>query len=179
MNIITLYLYPKLNFIILKKNTNINIYIYNIYYFFSFSIYNFNLNLKKSLNIVELQNKIPYYNQTKLNHILNNFLFSWNSFFYKKISFSGRGFKKKKKKNCIFLFFNKSHVSLYICNNAILKKLNRNKLLIFYKNWNIYQNNITNILRIRYVNIYTKRGLRLSRQIILKKKGKGGTQTQA
>ena len=54
----------------------------------------------------------------------------------------------------------------------------KNKILFFYKNYLKYTNTFNNIIKIRPANIYTKRGLRLSRQIILKRKGKGGVQTQ-
>ncbi len=42
-----------------------------------------------------------------------------------------------------------------------------------YLKYNHLQKNIVNtILNVRYINIFTKKGLRESRQIILKKKGK-------
>jgi len=178
MKKIILYLYPNLNITIIKNKKNIYLYLYNSTYFFIINNINFIFNIKKTLNILELKSIIPLTNSTKLTNILNNFLFNWTTFFFNKIIFSGRGFKIKKKKNYIFLFFNKSHVSLYIYNNIIIKKLTRNKLLFFHKNQNIHTNDINKILNIRFVNIYTKRGLRLSRQIILKRKGKGGTQPQ-
>lgn len=178
MNKISIYLLPLINFIILTKNKNKFIYIYSNKLFLCLNINNYTIIYKNSINLIELISTYPFKEYKKINNFLNHFLFSWTTFFYKKIMFTGKGFKIKKKKKIVFFFFNKSHVSLVICNTAIIKKINKNKLLFFYKNTNFYNTLLTKILQIRYANIYTKRGLRFSRQIILKRKGKGGVQPQ-
>jgi hypothetical protein len=51
-----------------------------------------------------------------------------------------------------------------------VKKLKKYKMYLKYtnKNYNI----VETILKIRKLNIFTKKGLRLARQVVLKKKGK-------
>ncbi len=178
MNNIIIYLLPKIYFLTLQKNNNKYIYIYNNNLFFFINITNYSFFFKKILNILELKNNYKNISNINISNYLNDFLFSWDYIFNKKIIFSGKGFKIRKKKNYLFLFFNRSHASLLICNNIIIKKIQKNKILFFYKNWIKYSNTFKNIIQIRPANIYTKRGLRFSRQIILKRKGKGGVQTQ-
>ncbi len=43
---------------------------------------------------------------------------------------------------------------------------------MYIKHNNVQKNIINNILNIRYINIFTKKGLRTSRQVVFKKKGK-------
>ena len=107
MKKLIIYLLPNINFITLKKNNKNYIYIYNNNFFFFFNINQYNYYFKKILNILELKNE--YKNNSKnISSYLNNFLFSWNYIFSKKIIFSGKGFKIRKKKNYLFLFFNRS-----------------------------------------------------------------------
>lgn len=178
MNKIAIYLLPRINFLCLKKNANVYIYIYSSNWFIKANVNNYETVYKKSLNILELSTKQPFYKNKAITTILNNFIFSWETFFFKKVSFTGKGFKIKKKQKIVFFFFNKSHISLLICNSAIIKKINKQKILFFYKNYDLYEKILNKILKIRYANIYTKRGLRFSRQLILKRKGKGGVQPQ-
>lgn len=177
MNKINIYLTNTTKFLVLsKKNINF-LFIYSNKLFLSNKIENYIITYRKSLNILELTPKTPL-NIKNITNFLNNFIFSWDFFFHKKITFTGKGFKLKKKQKILFFFFNKSHISLIICNSAILKKLKQNKILFFYKNIKFYNQIFNKILKIRYANIYTKRGLRFSRQLILKRKGKGGVQPQ-
>jgi len=177
MSKIIIYLLPNMHFLTLKKNSSNYIYIYNNIYFIFFNANKYKFYFKKILNIIEINTNIKK-NAQQLSKYLNNFLFSWNYIFSKKIIFSGKGFKIRKKKNFLFLFFNRSHASLLICNNMIIKKIQKNKILFFFKNNMLYNNILKNIVSIRPANIYTKRGLRLSRQTIWKRKGKGGVQAQ-
>ncbi len=178
MNKISIYLLPTLNFLTIKKNNNDYIYLYSQKWFLFKNITNYKIAYKKSINIIELVTKQPFYEFKKISSIINTFIFSWESFFFKKITFTGKGFKIKKKQKIIYFFFNKSHISLIICNSAIIKKIHKNKIIFFYKNIKLYDTILNKILKIRYANIYTKRGLRFSRQLILKRKGKGGVQPQ-
>ncbi len=178
MKTICIYLLPTLNFIMITKNNNFFMYIYSSNWFLYKNITSYNVAYKKSINLIELSSKQPFYNYKHVTIALNNLLFSWESFFFKKIAFTGKGFKIKKKQKVVFFFFNKSHISLMICNSAIIKKIHKQKILFFYKNYSLYSEILNKVLNIRYANIYTKRGLRFSRQLILKRKGKGGVQPQ-
>jgi hypothetical protein len=175
---INIYLIPNKKFIILNNKHYTYLYIYNNNNYLCVLLYKTKLIIIKSLNIIKLHLLFPNKNTQLISSILNNFLLNWNIIFYQKITFNGKGFKIKKKKNIIFFFFNKSHISILINYSTIIKKIQRNKLIFFYKNYNYFNTQFFNkLLNIKYINIYTKRGLRLNRQIVLKKKGKGGTQT--
>jgi hypothetical protein len=68
------------------------------------------------------------------------------------------------------MLFNKSHTTTLWWNNIFLKKLKKYKIYIKYNNKS--SNIIQTILGIRPINIFTKKGLRVARQILKKKKGK-------
>ena len=144
---------------------NIYIYLYNFNYFISLNFINYNLYFNKFLNILKIK---KVYNKK----FLNNFLFTWDNFFFSKIYFLGKGFKLKKIKKNIYFNFNYSHIKLIINQNIILKKIQKTKLIIFSKNINNLNNFCKLIQNIRQINPYTKRGLRKSKQIIYKKKNK-------
>lgn len=167
--ITNIFIPNNINILILKKKNLNNLYFYSKTTFFLINLNNFNIKFNKFLNILSLY-KI---NNVKTNIIkdLNKFLFSWETFFFKKIIFLGKSFKLKKKQN-IFFFFNYSHTVFLIIKNNFLKKIQKNKILFFYKNYLILNNFLKKITNIKQNNIYTKRGLRLSRQLILKRKGK-------
>lgn len=86
-----------------------------------------------------------------------------------KFNFFGRGYKiiTKNKKN--ILIFNKSHINLLFSKNIIIKMNKKNIIYIdLLKNNNV----ITKLLNIKKFNIYKKIGIKLSKQLLLKKKGK-------
>jgi ribosomal protein L6P/L9E len=167
---INIFIPNKVNFLVLNnKNTNI-LYIYNNENYLIIKTTNNNIFFNKSLNLIKFY-KIEK-NETTENCI-NKFLFSWNNFFFKKITFNGKGFKLKKKLQNLIFFFNHSHVTLFIPINVYLKKIQKSKVMIFYKNFRNYTSFLKKIITIRKINIYTKRGLRFSRQLVYKRKGKG------
>jgi len=88
-----------------------------------------------------------------------------------KIKFTGKGYKiKKNTKSSVIMLFNRAHMTVFWWNNIIVKKLKKYKLYIKYTHYN--QTAIRTILNLRSINIFTKKGLRQSRQIVYKKKGK-------
>ena len=123
-----------------------------------------NINLMNStflkLKVNNLQNK-------KLNWFLKQFYICA----FNKIKFSGKGYKiKKNSKQSLILLFNRSHITIIWWKNIILKKLKKYKIYIKYNYKNLPM--VQTILNTRPVNIFTKKGLRNSRQILKKKKGK-------
>ena len=100
---------------------------------------------------------------------MNNFLFTWDNFFFSKIYFLGKGFKLKKINKNIYFNFNYSHIKLLINQDIIIKKIQKTKLILFSKNLHKLNNLCRYILDIKKINVYTKRGLRKSKQIIRKK----------
>lgn len=161
-----------------KNNNTVKfLYLYNNDYFFSI-----NFNEKQSIVINEDTNTIVvetrnFNNKINLfNNEFNKFIYSWDNFFFNKIKFTGKGFKWKKKETNLFLFFNRAHKCFFIGNNIILKRLSKSKVILLKNNYNHLIHDSILVRTIRSNNIFTKRGLRFSRQIILKKKGKTASQ---
>lgn len=170
---IKIFLPKIINFIYLNKNF---IYLYNKNIFLLVNVINYNLFFNKFLNILKLQKKIIN-KKIKNKNIINNFLFTWDNFFFSKIYFLGKGFKLKKFKKNIYFNFNYSHIKLVINNKTLIKKIQKNKILLFSKNINYLIKFSQLIKKIRTISPYTKRGLRLSKQIIYKKRNKSNIQS--
>lgn len=177
---IILFLNNNLNFIFLKKNNNKYIIVYNkinsIYIKYKFNL-NVNIHFFKNLRYILIElNYFTCYSNNQLNLLLNKQIKSVNFYFINKILFFGKGFKIKKFKNkTLNLFFNKSHINFIKWNNIIVKKLKKTKILICSSNFNYTHSIIKTIVGCRKLNIFTKKGLRLSRQLIYKKVGKKTT----
>ena len=157
------------NISIFRKHNIIYLYIYNVNYF---SLIRLSPTLKlylrnqKCLEILQVT-----YNNINLDLYLNKFLKQFFLCEYSKIKFSGKGYKiKKNSTQSLILLFNRAHLTTVWWRNIFLKKYKKYKIYINYTDKNKYF--INTVLKIRYINIFTKKGLRESRQIILKKKGK-------
>ena len=88
-----------------------------------------------------------------------------------KIKFAGKGYKiKKPTKKSFFFLFNKSHPCVIWWKNIHFKKFKKYKTYI--KSTNPIRKLINTILKIRVVNVFTKKGLKLTKNILYKKKGK-------
>lgn len=170
---------PQFEIILLKKNNKLLINLYNTNYKFNFFI-----NLKKSFffinkfnNTIKINHKNIYNNQNLINSNLNNFLKFINIYKFIKIKFKGKGFKIGfyKNKAVMNFFFGASHINIFLIKNTIIKKINKYKFIL--KSNNICQlvNLSKNIINIRKINFYTLRGLRNSRQMLIKRKGRKGT----
>ena len=102
---------------------------------------------------------------------MNKFIKQFYLCNFTKIKFSGKGYKiKKNSKQSLILLFNRSHTTILWWKNTFIKKIKKYKLYIKYNNTN--KTIIQTLLCIRPINIFTKKGLRTSRQILFKKKGK-------
>lgn len=171
MKNIKIFVPYNINVSVLENNNNKIIYLYNNNYFFSL--------ISTKLLFINYDSKYIHLYNTKLNNKislfnneLNNFLYSWETIFFNKIKFTGKGFKFKKKINNIFLYFNRAHKCFFIGKNIIVKRLSKNKIILLKNNFYDLTKDSIILRNIRKNNIFTKRGLRFSRQIILKKKGK-------
>lgn len=177
MNNVFFFIPYNINYLLIenKKKSNKFIYLYNDDYYFCIKVNN-SIFINKDANTIKLSDD-SFNNKNKLfNNELSKFLFSWDNLFFNKIKFTGKGFKFKKKINNLFLYFNRAHKCFFIGNNIILKRLSKNKVILLKNNYNHLINDSILIRNIRYNNIFTKRGLRFSRQIIYKKKGKTAAQ---
>ena len=171
------------NFIILKKyNSELTyktfIYIFNnIYYFIApIHIENTYINSLNHVLYIKTFQKINNKKKNKLNHNLFNlykdFFSSWNFFPTTKFFLTGKGFKLKKKHNFTQFFVNTSHKMILLSNTNFIKKITKNKFLLILLNKKYNNHKLTYIAKL---NIFSKRGLRSSRQIIPRKQGKSNT----
>lgn len=175
MRQVNIFIPYTIEFFLIQNNKNNILYLNSENLYAAITIKHNNILINESTNTIRLLNN----NTDNLNGLFNNdfnkFLFSWDNYFYNKVKFTGKGFKFKKKETNLFLFFNRAHKCFFIGNNIILIRLSKNKVILLKNNINhiIYDSNL--IRKIRANNIFTKRGLRFSRQIILKKRGKTAT----
>ena len=151
---------------IFNKKKYVYVYVYNNTFccFLKFSK-NLKIKLKtsKTLEVVSVCKN----NVFKIRKYLQQFL--WCNFV--KIKFTGKGYKiKKNNKKSIILLFNRAHITIMWWNNIIIKKLKKYKMYIKYTTKT--KKIVELLLNTRPINIFTKKGLRKSRQILFKKKGK-------
>lgn len=176
---INIILPPQFNFVIIKNNKLIKINLYNNNY-----IFNIFLNNNKSFiftnkynNILKIIHKKVYDNQNLVNSSINAFLKMIDIYKFVKIKFKGKGFKIGfyKNKNIMHFFFGSSHINVFLVKNILIKKISKYKFILKSNNLNYINQLSKNIINIRKINFYTLRGLRKSRQYIIKRKGRKGT----
>jgi hypothetical protein len=68
--------------------------------------------------------------------------------------------------------FNNSHVTRSIGGSSIFKRISKTEIGLIDTNKVRIIKNIKNILSVRVLNVFTKRGLRCNKQFILKRPGK-------
>lgn len=108
---------------------------------------------------------------------INHKMFTFENIFFEKISFKGKGFKltSKKKTRFIYFLFGHSHIKTIFLKKAKMKRLSKYKYFFKSKHKNHLKNSVKMISNIRPLNIFTKRGLRVNRQFVFKRKGKKST----
>lgn len=99
-------------------------------------------------------------------------LVSWNKIYISKIKFKGKGYKFIKQQNKLTLYFNHSHITEAIFINTKFYRQKKYKFLLLNKNALNLKIIVNKILHARSINKYTKRGLRISRTYLYKRKGK-------
>lgn len=165
--------------IIYFKNNNYNIvYIYNNNYFLKLCVDPNKILLNKETNSLKII--ITTFNQYKNKKNIEikflKFLKSLNSHFFLKIKFKGKGYKINfyKKNKITKFFFGVSHIQIFLLKYLFLKKLSKYKFLL--KSSNLMNlNKIGNkMVNIRKINFYTLRGIRNTKSVLIKRKGRKG-----
>lgn len=167
--------YPIINnFFIVKNNKLVNYIEYSAYYQGDNSamvtkthidLTTQSTNIKKNTGVA----KIQYWNK-----LIKKFCWNLGLFYYKKIKFTGKGYKIKKikKKKSFKLYFGKAHYTYIFSGGLNLKRLTKYKLLMVNNNRKRLNKIANNLCNVRLINKFTKRGLRLSKHFILKRPGK-------
>jgi hypothetical protein len=176
---INIILPPQFEIILLKKNKELKINLYNKNYNFNFFI-NFeksSIFVNKFNNVIKIYHKNIFNNQILINSTLNNFIKLIDIYEFVKIKFKGKGFKIGfyKNKNIMNFFFGASHINTFLIKDTLIKKINKYKFILKSTNTVGLNNLSKQIVKIRKINFYTLRGLRKSRQILIKRKGRKGT----
>lgn len=171
--------FKKNKIIIFKKFNIFIICIYNSFFKCFINLpknYFTKIFINKKLHFIKIFNK--NFNKNKIllknySYLLNIFTKQLNFYNHIKIIIKGKGYKLQKLKNNILkLILNKSHFTIFTWKNNLIKKLKKRKLL-FKVNTVIKKQIIKqDILKKRYLNIFTMRGLKTTRGIFLKKKSK-------
>ena len=156
--------------ILIKKNKNY-IYIYNKIFYFTI-VTKFNINVEENTNSIIIENFDSKKKKELEKKIIGTFIKTWSVYFFQKIKFTGKGYKIKKKKKSIKFFFGRSHLTTIFFKKINIRRLTKYKLFFFTKKYETVKFINSLINKIRKINIYTKRGLRFSRQKIYKKTGK-------
>lgn len=165
-----IYLLNYLNFILLNNHNKYNLLIiYNKNRFIVIKV--LNIHYKKSSKILRI-NEYEYLTVNTSDNCLSFFIQNWNNFFIRKIKFKGKGYKIIKKKRCLFLSFNHSHITWLLTFRTLCKRLTKQKYILVGKKFTYLSNTINLIYKIRPINIYTRRGIRIGKQKILKRIGK-------
>lgn len=159
-----------------KKNINNTINFYNNNKFFKI-ITEKKIFFDKWFNCLMLNNEYEIKKKTRIINLFIEFLKTWDKFYFNKIKFKGKGFRIKffKKIKLIKFYFGKSHKTFFFLKKIKKKRINKYKFILTSLNKNILINISRKIINIKKINLYTLRGLRNSRQIIYKRKGKKGT----
>ena len=181
LNFLILNIPINFNFIIIKNFDFYYIIIYNLKFYLKLNFKNKKfLKLNKSINQIKFKNIFLKKYFYLINDKLYKFLKKLDSYYYSKIKFKGKGYKISiyKKKKIINFFFGSSHKSIINYKNVIIKRPVKNykyKFILFTNNFNYFKNNIKKTINIKKINFFTGRGIRCSRQIIIRRKGKKGS----
>lgn len=122
---------------------------------------------------IKINLDINYNNNLNFKQI-NKFLKTFEVYFFIKIKFKGKGFKIKfnKKLKIIKFYFGRSHMTFFKLKKIKLKKITKYKFILKNLNFTKLKTNASKITKIKPINVYTLRGIRLAKQIIRKRKGK-------
>jgi hypothetical protein len=99
-------------------------------------------------------------------------LLIWYSISGLKVRFSGKGYKLVKRLTRISLYLNTSHTQWLFLFKSFIVRIQKQKYLLIGTNSTSLWKIVKLLVNSRPLNIYTKRGLRLSRQEVFKKIGK-------
>ncbi len=178
VNSFYLYVFNFFDLVLLKSKLNYIFYSYTNIYFTNLSY------IKPKFSDFQIyfngQMKTMIINKWRCSTVRTLFYKSlykfWKQFYiisYAKIRYKGKGYKLYlKKENRIFFQFGLSHKWYVSDVYSHFFFLMKGKLLFLGLNKKVFYDFLFRLIRSRYLNIFTARGLRLSRQVVFKKVGK-------
>lgn len=166
-------------------NINFNIYFFllfykNFFFFIPINIYNNNILINfyfnKDNSNLEIYNSFLFWLNFSLISLVkswfNNILKVSYNYIFLKLKYKGKNYRWHRKKKGIVLRFGHSHLIYSKKPNSIfLKKKGRMKIIFFGTNIELIYVFLRNLIKWKPSNVYTGRGLRLSRQRLLRKSG--------
>jgi hypothetical protein len=158
---------------VLKFRGKLLFLIFNDSYYIVINI-NMNKNLENNLRIYNIESTIGRFCNSNMFYFIKSLYFILQL----KLKFVGKMYRIKKlglSFGTIKSEFNCSHKNIFIPKDIVVKKIKKRKLIFMCNNLKLLKANSLFFKNIRSVNIFTKRGIRLSKQILLKKTGKVST----
>jgi ribosomal protein L6P/L9E len=172
-----LYIPYSYNQISLKSNKSTNFEVYNSKRRIKLPIGGKAFFFDENSNCIVVQTTSK--NLNSIVNKLNKLMHIFESTFFDKIKFKGKGFRTRFKKNSkiIKFTFGHSHINYVFINNNSIKIKRLGKYKYTFKSKDRIKMNLLlqQICKIKPINMYTKRGIRLGRQVIFKRKGKKST----
>jgi hypothetical protein len=168
---------PQFSMIVLKKKNKTSqlFYCYNKIYFYKFSFekFIFDVNLNSITAIIDNNNELDIFEK----NVFKKFIKSLDCYFFLKIKFKGKGYKIKysKKRKFMRFFFGRSHITFMKYKNVIIKKTLKYKFVLKSNNLEKLKFVGNKTKNIKNVNIFTSRGIRISRSVLFKRRGKKNT----
>ena len=107
--------------------------------------------------------------------IIKRLCFSFNFYFFAKFKLKGKGFRIFRGSDDKFIEYHlgHSHICLIHFRGVILYKLSKYKFFVFSNSLVKTKKTIKLVHSVKPKNFYTKRGIGYTKQIIIKRKGKG------
>ncbi len=172
---------PQANVTIIKNKTNYmlvsefnNRLKNSIYFIKTFATHKVkNLIIPNSGTSLKINYKNIKYKTKLAKNLIYKYLFTIHSNFFEKIKVKGKGYRIRKKGKMLKFIMYFSHINLvFVGSKHILKKIGKYKFILISKHFEILKKDIRNIANIRHADLFTKRGLRIGRENIIKKQGK-------
>lgn len=118
-----------------------------------------------------------FFKKKQKKNLEKNIFFSQFFFFFNKIKFKGKGYKIKINKalNTLNFYFGHSHLSALFLTKLALKRVKKFKFIALSTKIEKINDFKKKIQLVKPLSLYTKRGLRLSRQLTKKRPGKKKT----
>jgi hypothetical protein len=168
---------PKIHVKILNLKNTVTCLFYNDFFYYYLAIVDPKtiVFVNEELHILDISLPNPIIRVSNYWRELNTLLYGLNFLFVAKFRFKGKGYRifRKSESKFIKFFFGHSHMRFVKFNYVLLLKPHKYKFIVFSNSYKTIKHNINLVNTVKTKNIFTKRGLGYTRQILFKRKGKG------